>query len=78
MSAIYQNRNIYRSNLDKNISKNDFDLLHIGTWGPFVEPTVDNSKYFLTIVDDFSRATWVFLVRAKSDVLKYSLTLLRW
>ena len=54
----------------QNISKNAFGLLHIDTWGPFVEPTVDNSKYFLTIVDDFSRATWVFLMRAKSDVIQ--------
>lgn len=48
MSVTYQNRNIYHSNL--NISKNAFDFLHIGTWGLFAEPTVDNSKYFLTIV----------------------------
>jgi len=52
-----------------NMSKNAFDLLHIDTWGPFSEPTVDGSKYFLTIVDDFSRATWVFLMCAKSDVI---------
>ena len=52
-----------------NMSKNAFDLLHIDTWGPFSESTVDGSKYFLTIVDDFSRATWVFLMCAKSDVI---------
>ena len=52
-----------------NLSSNPFDLLHIDTWGPFSVPTHDGYKYFLTIVDDCSRATWVYLLKAKSDVL---------
>lgn len=55
--------------LRENMSSNAFDLLHIDTWGPFAETCVDGSRYFLTIVDDYSRATWIFLMRAKSDVL---------
>lgn len=34
-----------------------FELLHIDIWGPFSVETVDGFKYFLTIVDDYSRAT---------------------
>lgn len=45
------------------------ELIHIDTWGPFAVPTVDGYKYFLTIVDDYSRATWVYLMKQKSDVL---------
>ena len=37
-------------------------------WGPFSILTSNGYKYFLTIVDDASRATWIFLLKAKSDV----------
>ena len=38
-----------------------FDLFHMDVWGPFSIPTTAGHRYFLTIVDDASRATWVFL-----------------
>lgn len=53
-----------------NICNSTFELLHIDLWGPFSVETVDGFKHFLTIVDDHSRATWVFLLRNKSEVLK--------
>ena len=46
-----------------------FNLLHIDVWGPFYVPTFEGFRYFLTIVDDHSRATWVYLMKLKSDVL---------
>jgi len=52
------------------MSENKFDLIHIDTWGPFATPTTEGYKYFLTIVDDYSRATWVYLMKAKNDVLQ--------
>ena len=45
-----------------------FDLLHIGIWGPYPHSTCEGAKYFLTIVDDCSRATWVHLMANKSNV----------
>jgi hypothetical protein len=36
-------------------------------WGPFKVPSRDGFHYFLTIVDDFSRCTWVYLMHKKSD-----------
>ncbi|XP_076931937.1 uncharacterized protein LOC143597278 [Bidens hawaiensis] len=35
-----------------------FDLIHIDVWGPYHTSTYSGYKYFLTIVDDFSRTTW--------------------
>lgn len=52
------------------LSKSAFDLVHCDIWGPFTPMTHDGFRYFLTIVDDFSRFIWVYLLRAKSDVLK--------
>ena len=37
-------------------------------WGPYLVPTLDGYKYFLTIVDDATQATWLFLMKSKSDV----------
>ena len=45
-----------------------FDLVHMDVWGPYSIPTLDGYKYFLTIVDDATQATWLFLMKSKSDV----------
>ncbi|GAA0161672.1 hypothetical protein LIER_39276 [Lithospermum erythrorhizon] len=45
-----------------------FDLLHCDLWGPNKLPASNGACYFLTIVDDYSRAVWVYLLHAKSDV----------
>lgn len=53
-----------------NISSALFDLVHIDTWGPFSVPSVDDFRYFLTIVEDHSRATWVYMMKTKDEVLR--------
>lgn len=47
-----------------------FELLHVDTWGPFKTSTHDGCKLFLTIVDDFSRLTWIYMMYNKSDVVQ--------
>ena len=39
------------------ISSNAFDIVHCDVWGPFVKPTQEGFKYFLTLVDDATRST---------------------
>ena len=46
-----------------------FDLIHSDIWGPYHVPTIYNKKYFLTIVDDCTRCTWVFLMKQKSKTV---------
>lgn len=55
---------------NNNIRTHAFDLLHIDIWGPFSEPTPEGYIYFLTIVDDHTRVTWIYLLRTKSEVLQ--------
>ena len=45
-----------------------FDLIHCDIWGPYSEPSSCEAFYFLTIVDDFSRTVWVYLMVKKSEV----------
>ncbi|XP_075092381.1 uncharacterized protein LOC142172615 [Nicotiana tabacum] len=44
-----------------------FELVDIDVWGPYKIPTMDGNMIFLTVVDDFSRTTWIFLLKLKSD-----------
>jgi IS30 family transposase len=36
-------------------------------WGPFSVSTTQGHKYFLTTVDDFSRFTWIVLLKGKHE-----------
>lgn len=36
-------------------------------WGPVSTPSIQGHKYFLTIVDDHSRHTWIFLMKNKGE-----------
>ncbi|KAH0680446.1 hypothetical protein KY284_021531 [Solanum tuberosum] len=45
-----------------------FDLVHMDLWGAYRVLTMNGNEYFLTIVNDFSRVTWVFLLKFKTDV----------
>ena len=40
------------------------------TWGPYKVSTNGKYRYFLTIVDDFSRATWTYLMVHESEAFE--------
>lgn len=44
-----------------------FDLLHIDIWGPFSICSMNGECYFLIVVDDCSRFTWVYLMKQKLE-----------
>uniref|UniRef100_A0A803LD02 Integrase catalytic domain-containing protein n=1 Tax=Chenopodium quinoa TaxID=63459 RepID=A0A803LD02_CHEQI len=46
-----------------------FELIHMDIWGPYKICTKGKYRHFLTIVDDHSRNTWVYLLQYKSDSL---------
>ena len=49
------------------IFDNAFDIVHCDVWSPFVKSTQEGYKYFLTLVDDATRSTWVYLMKSKLD-----------
>lgn len=53
---------------NQKLSAKPFDLVHIDTWGPFSVKSVEGFRYFLTIVDDCTRVTWIYMMHNKSDV----------
>lgn len=44
-------------------SINSFDLIHVDIWGPLAVTSIRGYSYFLTIVDDHFRHTWVYLMK---------------
>lgn len=43
------------------------ELLHVDVWGPYRHKTRNDCTMCLTIVDDFTRRTWLYLLKCKSD-----------
>jgi len=43
-------------------------LIHSDVCGPMQSPPFGNHLYFVTFIDDFSRHTWVYPMKAKSEV----------
>ena len=39
-----------------------FEIVHLDVWRPF-STSLDGFKYFVTFIDDFSRVTWVYLLK---------------
>ncbi|KAI3788114.1 hypothetical protein L2E82_00783 [Cichorium intybus] len=50
------------------------DLVHLDVWGPYRVSTRDGFKYFLTVVDDYTRAVWVYLLKSKEEVFENVVT----
>ncbi|KAJ9561779.1 hypothetical protein OSB04_006939 [Centaurea solstitialis] len=45
-------------------------LLHMDLFGPVNVHSIGGKKYTLVIIDEYSRYTWVFFLRSKSDALE--------
>ena len=58
-------------NLPFCVSKNNthamFDLVHVDIWGPFSTDSIHGFRYFLTILDDYSRHVWVVMMKNKLE-----------
>lgn len=52
-------------------SNHIFDILHADIWGPYSYTSILGHKYFLSLVDDFSRFTWVILMKSKAETRKH-------
>ena len=48
-------------------SSHCFELIHVDIWGSFSIPSKNGSHFFLTIIDDYSRCTWIYLMKHKSE-----------
>ena len=61
-----QPRNSFHLSMNK--ASDFFALIHCDIWGSYHVASSTGAHYFLTIVDDYSRATWVYLMMGKYEV----------
>ncbi|XP_052627483.1 uncharacterized protein LOC128134103 [Lactuca sativa] len=59
-------KSTHKSISESNISE-PLELVHIDLCGPAKTQTIQGKKYILVVVDGFSRFTWVFFLRLKSE-----------
>ena len=43
-------------------------IVHTDVWGPSLVLARNGVRYFLTLIDDFSRKVWVYFLKKKSEV----------
>ena len=44
------------------------ELVHSDVFGPVSVPSLGNSVYYVSFIDDFSKNTWIYFLRKKSEV----------
>lgn len=48
------------------IVDNIFDFIHVDSWGPCVHYSILGTPFFVTLVDDRTRAVWIYFIKHKS------------
>ncbi|RVW40927.1 Retrovirus-related Pol polyprotein from transposon TNT 1-94 [Vitis vinifera] len=51
-----------------NRAKSPFELVHIDVWGPCRTASTLGFQYFVTFIDDYSRCTWLFLMKNRAEL----------
>ena len=55
-------------NKSDSISSTPFDLIHSDVWGPSPHNTMGGSKYFVVFIYDYTRFTWIYLMKNHSEL----------
>lgn len=50
-------------NKSNSISASRFDLVNSDIWGSAPTPSMGGSRYFVLFIDDYSRYTWIFMMK---------------
>ena len=48
-----------------------FDLVHSNVWGPCLVVSPTELQYFVTFFDDYSRTTWLYLMKNRSELFSH-------
>ncbi|CAH9083140.1 unnamed protein product [Cuscuta epithymum] len=64
----------HRTSLSPRLNKRanaPFDLVHTDVWGACLVVSKPGFKYFVTFVDDYSRMTWVYFMKRRSELFTH-------
>ena len=57
-------------NTSESMSTDIFDLIHSDVWGPSPISSIGGSRYFVVFVDEYSRYSWIFHMKHRSELLQ--------
>lgn len=52
----------------KSVSSEPLQLVHVDVWGPSLTFSFNGEKYFVVFLDDFSKYSWIYPLKNKSEV----------
>eukprot|EP00253_Pinus_taeda_P014808 PITA_14808 len=55
-------------------AKAPLEIVHSDVCGPMQVPSLGGNRYVLTFIDDYTRKTWVYMLKQKSEVFENSAT----
>jgi hypothetical protein len=67
-NCIYGKQNRVRFPSGATRAKGILELIHSDVFGPIPIPSLGKSVYYVSFIDDFSRNTWIYFLRKKSEV----------
>jgi len=60
-------KNLFPSSDSK--AKGILDIIHSDVCGPMVATSLSEYVYYVTFIDDYSRKSWIYCLKAKDEVL---------
>ena len=63
---------LHRNKFPKAIhrTKGTLDYIHSDCWGPCRVESLGGCRFFVSIIDDYSRMTWVYMMKHKSEAFQ--------
>lgn len=60
-------RKVIKTSFKRSIhkSKDKLEYTHSDLWGPAQQVSLGSNNYFLSIIDDFLRRVWVYILKSK-------------
>ena len=49
-----------------NLAPTAFQIIHSDIWSPSPVTTVSGHRYYVTFIDDYTRCSWIYLLKKKS------------
>ena len=51
-------------------TKGTLELIHLDICGPMSSTSLSSFEYYITFIDDYSRKTWIYFLKAKNEVFE--------
>jgi hypothetical protein len=66
--CVYGKQNRVRFPFGATREEGILQLVHSDVFGPMSVPSLGKSVYYVSFIDEFSRNTWIYFLREKSEV----------